>query len=102
MGIFADDQSLWSDTAYVRSLLAQLGVEAAETELPFTNWEELPECALLSIKWREKSGRPSWHWAIFVREGDESYVLDSKKALKTNIRKDFGRMHPKWFIPVNA
>lgn len=43
-----------------------------------------------------------WHWAVFVREGTKQYVLDSKKALKSNIRTDFGRMKPKWHIKVNA
>ena len=28
------------------------------------------------------------------------YVLDSKKTLRKNRRTDFGRMKPKWFIPV--
>jgi hypothetical protein len=37
---------------------------------------------------------------VFVREGGDAFVLDSKKALRTNRRTDFGRMKPKWFIPV--
>ena len=100
LGIFADDQSLWSDTAYIRRILDRLGFKTANTEFPFTAWEALPDCALLSIKWRQISGSPFWHWVVFVREGHEQYVLDSKKALKTNKRTDFGRMRPKWFIPV--
>lgn len=102
MGIFAGDSCLWSDTAYVRQLLAKLDIETSNVEHPFTNWEDLPSCALLSIKWRVKSGKPFWHWVVFVREGQDQYVLDSKKALKANVRKDFGRMKPKWFIPVIA
>jgi hypothetical protein len=100
MGIYTDDQSLWSNTIYVRRLLSKLGVSIGDRELPFHDWDSLPNCALLSIKWRLESGKPLWHWVVFVREGDSQYVLDSKKALKNNLRKDFGRMKPKWYIPV--
>jgi hypothetical protein len=27
-------------------------------------------------------------------------VLDPKKSLQTNRRTDFGRMKPKWYIPL--
>ena len=100
LGINADDQALWSDTLYVRRLLSELGVKTGEAEQPFTGWGALPDCALLAIKWRRESGKPFWHWVVFVREGDQEYVLDSKKALKHHTRRDFGRMKPKWYIPV--
>lgn len=100
IGIFADDQALWSDTNHVRRLLSKLGIRTAISEQPFTGWEHLPDCALLAIKWHKKSGKQFWHWVVFIRENSESYVLDSKKSLRNNIRKDFGRMKPKWFIPV--
>ena len=102
MGIYAEDQSLWSDTQYVRSLLAELGVDTDKEEKSFISWESLPDCALISTKWHLEKGKPFWHWAVFVREGGEQYVLDSKKALKSNIRRDFGRMTPKWYIKVHT
>jgi len=102
MGIYAEDSGLWTETNYIRSLLAKLGVKAGNKEIPFTNWESLPDCALLSIKWHLENGKPYWHWVVFVREGDRTYVLDSKKSLKSNIRTDFGRMKPKWYIEVNV
>lgn len=102
MGIYADDQALWSDTLYVRRLLSELGVKTGRTELPFNGWNALPDCALLAIKWRKVSGKPFWHWVVFVREGDQEYVLDSKMALKHHIRRDFWRMKPKWYLPVLA
>ncbi|SCX80709.1 hypothetical protein [Desulfoluna spongiiphila] len=100
MGIFADDKSLWSQTGYVRKLMSELGVSAEQAEIPFTDWEALPDKALLAIKWRMENGTPFWHWVVFVRQYNESFVLDSKKALKHNVRRDFGRMKPKWYIPV--
>jgi hypothetical protein len=102
LGIFAHDESLWSETSHVRRLLSYFGIETGSLEIPFRSWEALPDLALLSIKWRLEKGRPYWHWVVFVRENGQSYVLDSKKSLRTNRRTDFGRMKPKWYIPVKV
>lgn len=102
MGIYAEDSALWAETEYIRSLLAKLGVKTSAEETPFTCWESLPNCALLSIKWHLINGKPWWHWVVFVSEVGHEYVLDSKKALKKNIRTDFGRMKPKWYIEVKT
>ncbi|MGO2008763.1 hypothetical protein [Vreelandella alkaliphila] len=101
LDIYAEDTALWSDTEYVRRLLCTLGITAAPTETPFEAWATLPDKALLAIKWRTEQGRPFWHWVVFVRTERDTVVLDSKKALKTNIRRDFGRIKPKWFIGVD-
>lgn len=100
MGIFSDDGALWSDTGYVRQLSRRFGVKLDPAEKPFQGWRKLPDCALLAIKWHLENGKPFWHWTVFVRESEESYVLDPKKSLKSNKRADFGRMKPKWYIEV--
>ncbi|MBI5192492.1 MAG: hypothetical protein HZA08_03490 [Nitrospirae bacterium] len=100
LGIFAHNQSLWSETSHVRKLLTYFKIKTGSREIPFHSWEALPDIALLSIKWHIEKGQPYWHWVVFVRENGHAYVLDSKKSLCTNIRKDFGRMKPKWYIPV--
>jgi hypothetical protein len=100
LGIYAEDKALWSDSDYVRRLLSALHLTTASSEAPFTTWETLPQKALLAIKWHLKNGKPFWHWVVFVRQGDEPFVLDSKKSLKNNVRRDFGRMKPKWYIEV--
>ena len=102
MGIFAEDPALWSDTQYVRRLLATGDLVVSATEEPFVSWEALPDMALLAIKHHWEGDRPFWHWVVFVREGDDAYVLDSKKTLKQHCRRDFGRIKPKWFIPVSS
>lgn len=102
MGIFAEDPSLWSDPQHVRDLLGKLGIDTDREEKPFKDWNSLPDRALLSTKWHIEAGKPFWHWAVFVRLGAEKYVLDSKKSLKTNIRKDFRRIKPRWYIKVYA
>lgn len=100
LGIFADDSTLWSDTSAVRKLLSHLKIDVAKSEKLFRAWDKLPDCALLAIKWHEEKGIPFWHWAVFVRQGGQATVLDSKKSLKKNLRTDFGRIQPKWFIEV--
>ena len=100
LGIFVDDQSLWSETNHIRRLLKELGVSVDNNEREFLSWDSLPDCALLAIKWHKENGKSFWHWVVFVRVSEHEYVLDSKKSLKKNIRTDFGRMHPKWYIEV--
>lgn len=100
LGIHAGDRTLWSSTAHVRRLLRALEIDTDPNERPFTSWQDLPDRALLAIKWRRIDGVPFWHWVVFVRKPEESVVLDSKAALKHNTRRDFGRMKPQWFIEV--
>ncbi len=102
LGIRARDSTLWSDTAHVRRLLRHFGYSVTPRVLPFRSWNALPDLALLATKWHMERGRPHWHWVVFVREGGHAYVLDSKKGLRKNLRTDFGRIKPKWFIAVTA
>jgi ABC-type bacteriocin/lantibiotic exporter with double-glycine peptidase domain len=100
LGIHAGDEALWSQTAHVRQLLRHFGLKAGANELPFRSWDELPERALLAVKWHLEKGQPFWHWVVFVREDGRASVLDSKKSLRQHVRTDFGRIKPKWYIPV--
>lgn len=101
LGIFADDSKLWSETGYVRRLLAEYGIRSARTEIPFTSWEALPDRALLAVKWHKEQNRTCWHWVVFWRGPRGPVVFDSKRALRRHVRTDFSRMKPKWFISVN-
>ena len=101
LGIFADDPGLWSETSHVRRLLKEYGFRSARTEVPFTSWEALPDLALLAIKWHEEWGCAFWHWVVFWRGPRGPVVLDSKRSLRHHARTDFGRMKPKWCIPVD-
>ena len=100
MGIYANDESLYSDTTYVRNLLKEYGVQVSNTEMPFKSWETLPNMALLAIKYHEENGRPFWHWVVFKRLHGKSVVLDSAAYLGHNERTDFQAMEPKWFIEI--
>lgn len=100
LGIHADDPALWSGTAYVRRLLSAFRIESAPMEAPFTSWDAVPGKALLAIMWHLEQGEPFWHWVVFVRRGEDVFALDSKIGLASNVRRDFGRMKPKWFNEV--
>ena len=99
LGIEATDPQLWGDTRHVRRLLSHFGLRAGK-ETAFISWATLPPLALLAIKWHRAATGPAWHWVVFVRDATGGYVLDPKRALRTNRRTDFGRMKPKWFIRV--
>ncbi|MEH6491318.1 hypothetical protein [Halopseudomonas sp.] len=100
MGIYAADTALWSDTQYVRRLLADAGVATSPTEAPFTHWQALPDLALLPIKHHQDGGKEFWHWVVFKREAGQPVVLDSASYLDENCRTDFDQMHPRWYIAV--
>ncbi|SEI39313.1 hypothetical protein SAMN05421831_101230 [Allopseudospirillum japonicum] len=100
MGIDAEDQALWSDTHYVREMLASAGVQTSAQEIPFVAWETLPDMALLAIKHHQKEGKNFWHWVVFQRQDGKEFVLDSASYLTSNLRTDFAAMRPKWFIEV--
>ena len=102
LGIAASDDKLWSDTLYIRRLLARLGRRVSRETQPFRSWAALPDCALLAIKWHNQRDRPFWHWVVWVRKNREGYVLDSRRGLKTHVRRDFGRMQPKWYLSVTT
>ena len=101
MNIHASDESLWSDTQYVRRMLSNAGVKTSKSEVPFESWQELPDLALLSIKHHQEEGKDFWHWVVFKRIDGQPFVLDSASYLPSNIRQDFKAMQPKWFIEVN-
>ena len=101
MGIFATDDTLYSDTGYVRRLLKEYGVHSSASETPFRSWAELPDIALLSIKYHYENKRPLWHWVVFKREKGVAVVLDSATYLNKNERTDFHAIHPKWFITIS-
>ena len=100
LGIVASDRRLWSETTYVRRLLQNDRLRPASRRQLFRSWNSLPDPALLVIKWHREQGRPCWHWVVFIRDSEGERVLDSKESLTHHVRRDFGRMRPKWYIAV--
>lgn len=100
LGVYATDESLWSDTRHVRKILAEFGVDTSEGETPFSSWSMLPDLALLAIKYRQEGDHGFWHWVVFQRVKGKAFVLDSASYLSSNVRTDFEAMRPKWFITI--
>ena len=99
IGIFAEDELLYSDTNYVRALLKEYGFNTSENELLFSSWEDLPSLALLAVKYYVEDEKPFWHWVVF-KKGSPSCVLDSASYIEENRITSFVHMHPKWYIAV--
>lgn len=100
IGVFASDSSLWSSTEPVRRILKNFNIHCAVGEQAFTSWSDLPDRALLSIKWHLEENKPFWHWVVFIRDSEGMCVFDSNARLKQNRRTDFARMKPKWYIEI--
>jgi tRNA G37 N-methylase Trm5 len=100
MGIHAEDESLWSDTQYVRKMLSQARVEMSAEEIPFKSWSTLPDLALLAINHHQEDSKNFWHWVVFKRTDGQASVLDSASYLPSNIRTDFSEMQPRWYIEI--
>ena len=100
LGIFAEDEKLWSEVGYVRTLLREYGIDTAAEETPFSSWGSLPDLALLAIKHHWENERLFWHWVVFCRWDNRPMVLDPAAYLENNERTDFAAMQPKWFIEI--
>jgi len=102
LAIHPEDKRIWSDTDYVYRLAADQGLTLATTPTEFSDWDSLPDLAIMAIKWRLIEGVPFWHWVVFQRSKGEAYVLDSGIRLKHHRRRDLWRIQPKWFIEVRS
>ena len=100
LGVFSTDLSLWSEIEPIRKILSSLNFTSSNSQTPFSSWSDLPDLALLAVKWHIYQDRPCWHWVVFVRQAEHEFVLDSNAQLKHNIRTDFGRIKPKWYLEV--
>lgn len=100
LGIHASDENLWSETTHVRRLLTELGIKTSREETDFSDWDALPDLALLAIKYHLEINRPFWHWVVFYRQAGQPVVLDPAAYLEKNERTDFENIQPKWFIEI--
>ena len=100
LGIFATDRRLYSDTSYIRQLLAHYRLKTSDKELAFDNWQTLPDLALLASKYHIKSGIAYWHGSVFYRSQNKAVVLDPDANLAHNCRTDFENIWVHWYIAV--
>ena len=101
-GIAVTDSGLWSETSYIYILLKHFGVIASKQKSRFLSWDALPPLALLSLKWHKVESRAYWHWVVYWRGPQGPVVFDPNTSLRKNVRRDFGRMQPKWYIVIRS
>lgn len=95
---FSEDGPFYTQVSHLKILASKFGIELPQRIRKFKNWESLPDVAIVAINYCKESH--TWHWVVYRREKDSQYVIDPKKSVKSNKRTDFGRMKPKWFLPV--
>ena len=89
LGIDPQDLKLWSDTRYIRKLLASHGISVSRKITTFKSWDNLPPLALLAIKWHRRKNCAFWHWVVFYRGRQSPVVFDPKRELRTHRRNRF-------------
>lgn len=100
LGILNDKEPFYTVTQDLRELLANYNI-SSKPGRKVRKWESLPDKAILAINHQENYG--IWHWVVFVRVSSEKfYVLDPRRAVKTERRTDFGRMRLRSYIEVGA
>jgi ABC-type bacteriocin/lantibiotic exporter with double-glycine peptidase domain len=88
-------RTFYTSSAQLGELLETFGVESQRGRA-VRSWESLPNRAIAGINYNTKKN--TWHWVVFIRNGDRQYVLDPKS--KRERRRDFGRMRLRSCIPV--
>ena len=91
---------LYTTATDLRKLGQKFNLDVGGRRRKFKTFNSLPDLAILAINYRESND--TWHWVVFCRTASEEFVLDPKKAIKSEQRSDFGRMElkTKWFIEV--
>lgn len=90
-------QPYYTSSGQVARILAELG-GGAEKGRRLSHWSSLTSLCIVGIGYKEAEGY--WHWVVFVPDPTGGYVLDPRKSVTTNRRKDFSRMVPHRCIPV--
>lgn len=97
---FDDSGTFYTGTKELRELGRNFNIELGRRMRKFKNFQELPETAILAINYKEDSD--TWHWVVYRRTSNDEFVYDPKKNIKSNKRRDFGRIKAKWFLPVTS
>ncbi|BBD08494.1 cysteine peptidase family C39 domain-containing protein [Desulfovibrio ferrophilus] len=87
----------------VKSLLNIFGFEGSRLiRFSFKNISKIPDLCLFKINRHfDAEGVEYWHWVVFVRDDREMYILDPKKSIRTNKRKDWGRMNVVSYMSIS-
>lgn len=94
------DGGFYTGTKELRALSDHYGIVLGKRRRPFKSFAALPETAILAINYKKAEDR--WHWVVYRRSPKDEFIYDPKKTIKSNKRRDFGRIKEKakWFLPV--
>lgn len=95
---FDDSGTFYTNTKHLRDLANNFQIELGKKRRQFKSFERLPDTAILAINYKEELD--TWHWVVYHRTSTDQFVYDPKKNIKTNKRRDFGRIKARWFLPV--
>lgn len=95
---FDDSGTFYTGTKHLKDLGKNFNIELGKKRRQFKSFQELPDMAILAINYKEYSD--TWHWVVYRRTSNDEFVFDPKKNIKTNKRRDFGRINARWFLPV--
>ncbi|HFD32939.1 MAG TPA: hypothetical protein ENJ28_09580 [Gammaproteobacteria bacterium] len=95
---FNDSGTFHTSTKDLRELARKFKIELGKRRRKFKRFEGLPETAILAINHMDASD--TWHWVVYRRRSNDTFVYDPKKSIKTNKRRDFGHIKARWYLPV--
>ena len=81
----------------LRELLSHFGVKS-DRGRRLSHWHSLNCFCIVGINYNKNSDK--WHWVVYVPDESGGYILDPMGTIKTSERRDFNRMRPKSFVPV--
>jgi ABC-type bacteriocin/lantibiotic exporter with double-glycine peptidase domain len=90
---FEDDGVFYTGTSDLVKIGKELNLIISSRRRKFKTFDNLPNKAILAINYKSKTD--AWHWVVFHRTESEEYVLDPKKSIKRNKRKDLNRIAKK-------
>lgn len=72
-------EPLFTSTNDLRKLAEYFGVVInCKKRKKFKSWEDLPNTAIMAVKWNKK--KDLWHWVVFKRlKNGKQYIVDPRK-----------------------
>jgi ABC-type bacteriocin/lantibiotic exporters, contain an N-terminal double-glycine peptidase domain len=90
------------DISVMRLIISQYGINLPE-DRDFDDWEEIvssdeqKDC-LVAINCRGSGYNAEYHWVVY--DGEAEFVRDPNNTIKKHERRDFGKMKPYFYMPI--
>lgn len=85
-----------TDARQLRRMLAVLRI-ATRAEREVDDWSQCDGDGLVAINPRDDG---TWHWVVYLHGEGSPHVLDPNPRVRRERRRDFGRMRPARFVPL--